>query len=186
LGPPVNIEPNQTVVLAEKYDVTTQYHITQPGQYTFQFTGHWILALKSNIVRMDVKSGQLSELDNVVEKLRTIFPNDWTLTRTRIRDIADLDLETDRGVIVNMVGKRGKKGTSGGTIGVFVLINPSQSFLEITENEADLWGQSQWGPVYVQSLNAEQLWPNYEEQIIKALSIQKLAEKPAVQVEGEG
>jgi len=166
-GPPDNIEPNQTLVLAEKYDVTIQYHITQPGQYTFQFTGHWVL--KSNIVRMNVKQGELSSEALLVEKLKHVLPKGWTLTRTRIRDIADFDSETDGGIVVNMVGKRGRKGTPGGTVGVFVLINPSQSFLEKTEHEGELWGQSQWGPVYVKSLNAEQLWPNYKEQIIQAL-----------------
>ncbi|MCH8119640.1 MAG: hypothetical protein IIC00_07925 [Planctomycetes bacterium] len=180
-GPPVNIEPNQTVVLVEKYDATTQYHIIQPGQYTFQFTGHW--GLKSNIVKMDIKPGEPFSEDTIVGNLLSVLPKDWTLTRTRIRDIADFDSETDRGIVVNMVGKRGRKGTPGGTVGVLILINPSQSVLEKTEHEAELWGQSQWGPVYVKSLNAELLWPDYKEQIINALDIQRVDDKADAQIE---
>lgn len=182
VGGPEFVEPTETVVLTDKYDVRSQYHIIKPGRYGFQFKGLWWNE-PSNIVEIDIKPGELSLLEGVVEALMPILPNDWTLTRTRIRDIADFDSETDRGIIVNMVGKRGRKGTSGGTVGVFILINPSQSVLEKTEHEAGLWGQSQWGPVYVKSLDAERLWPNYKEEIINAFDIQRVGDKADVQIE---
>jgi hypothetical protein len=179
------IEPGEAIVLVDNYDVRSQYHIIKPGTYSCQFRGSWHLK-PSNIVEVDIKPGQLSPLESVVEKLMPILPKDWMLTRKRIRDISDLDSETDRGIVVSMVGKRGRKGESGGTVAVFIVINPSQSFLEKTEYEAELCGQSQWGPVYVKSLDAEQLWPDWKNQITKALGIENPKQNTEVQVEGKG
>ena len=178
------VEPGETIVIADNYDARSQYHITTPGKYTFQFRG-WFTINPSDSVEIDIKAGRLSSLETVVEKLLPILPEGWTLTRTRIGDIADLDCETDRGIVVRMVGRRGRKGGSGGMVGVFVLINPSQSFLEKTQFEAELWGQSQWGSVYVKSLDAEQLWSDYEAQIIKAFDIQKPIDNADVHVESK-
>jgi len=163
-GPPVNIAPNQTVVLVEEYDVTNQYNIIKPGQYTFQFTGHWVL--KSNIVKMDVKPGQLSALDSIVEKLVPILPEGWRLTR-----------HMSDGIVIHLVGKSRRKGKDSG-IGLSIYVNPDKSNLR-----GELLGQTKWGPVYVNSLNAELLWPDYKKQIVNALGIE--TKKTNVHVEGK-
>ena len=49
-----DIEPNQTVILTNEYDITRNYKITKPGEYSFQFINR--KGLKSNIVKMEVKS----------------------------------------------------------------------------------------------------------------------------------
>lgn len=170
---PGEIQPGQTVVLSDNYDAASQYRIVKPGRYSFQFKGFWG-AKPSNIVEIDIKPGELSPEDSIVESLFSILPDGWKLTKTRARDIADFNFETGRGIFISLVGKWGRKGTSGGTVGVFLLINPTQSVLEKTEFEAEFWGQSEWGPVYAKSLEAELLWPNYKEQIMKALNIQEV------------
>lgn len=149
---PEFVEPGETVILADTYDVRSQYHITNPGKYTFQFRGYSIGT--SNSVEVDIKPGELSALESIVEKLMPVLPEGWRLTRSG-RD----------GIWINLIGKARRKGTDRG-IGLFLYINPGKSNLR-----GEFLGQTKWGPVYVESLDAELLWPNYKEQITKTLGI---------------
>lgn len=166
------IEPNETVILADNYDVTTQYHIVQPGQYTFQFTGHWVL--KSNIAEMDIKTGEFLPREIIVEKLLSVLSEGWTLARSSIQGKDDSQSEADSKLFITLTGKWGMKGLGAGHVGLSILINPGDSGLQSHRFEGQFWGQSPWGPVYVQSKDAELLWPNYRKKIMKALDIQKI------------
>ncbi|MHC4356489.1 MAG: hypothetical protein ACYS0H_27615, partial [Planctomycetota bacterium] len=54
------IKPGQTVTLADKYDLTSQYRITKPGTYAFRFNGLEQRGIRpSNTVEMEVKPGDL-------------------------------------------------------------------------------------------------------------------------------
>ena len=101
---------------------------------------------------------QLSSLELIVEKLVPILPEDWRLTR----GVSD-------GIWVHLIGKPSRKGRDRG-IGLFIYVNPDKSNLR-----GEFLGQTKWGPVYIQSLNAELLWPDYEQQIRKALDIEKVS-----------
>ena len=167
-GGPEFVEPGEIIILSDNYDARSQYHIVKPGKYTFQFKGlHQ--TKPSNIVKMDVKAGQLSALESVVEELRKILPDNWGLTR-RIaysRQFA-ADTNIDGAVIVHLIGKPRHKTKDRG-IGLGLYINPSQP--DQGSFEGHLWGQCELGYVYANSINAELLWPNYKEQITKALDI---------------
>ncbi|MBN1972873.1 MAG: M48 family metalloprotease [Sedimentisphaerales bacterium] len=165
------LNPNQTIILKEKYDVTSQYHITKPGTYTFQFTGYDSTVVKSNIVKVEVNPGQISDDDLIFQKLIDIAPEDWEITKTRIRDLDDFNIEDNNGISIAMIGDYDKETTEG-FAGVILLINTSQSYLEAIDNEAEFLGHSRWGNVYINSLNAESLWPDYKEQIVKVLRIE--------------
>jgi hypothetical protein len=84
---PEFIEPGETVELVEYYDVRSQYHIIKPGKYSFQFKDSISGAKPSNIVDLKIKPGILSALESVVEKLKLILSESWTLTRRTIGDI---------------------------------------------------------------------------------------------------
>ncbi len=157
---PETINPNQTIVLKEKYDVASQYLITNPGTYSFQLKGYDIPVIKSNIVTIEVEPGEISNEDLVLQKLIEIAPEDWIITKNKIRD---------NGISILMIGSFG--GKSIGT-GIEILINPSKSYLEANGNKAEFFGQSKWGNIYINSLKAETLWPDYKEQIINALNIE--------------
>jgi hypothetical protein len=164
------IEAGQTVILAEQYDVTSQYRINKPGKYTFQFNLFEHRGIRpSNIVEIEVKPGEPLFEDIIFEKLLSVLPKDWRLTKTRARNIADLDRA--RGICLNLVGKHGSKGTYRGTIAIFIWINPKKSDLDAIEFDGKFWGQSKWGPIYVKSFDADLLWPNYRERIVEALNI---------------
>jgi hypothetical protein len=168
----VVIKPGQTVILAENYDVTSQYSIVKPGRYAFQSNAlqEYGIAL-SNIVEIDVKPGEPFSEDIIFEKLLSVLPKGWRLTRTRARNISDLDRA--RGICLSLVGKRDSKGTPRGTIAIFMWINPQKSDLDAIEFDGESWGRSEWGPVYVKSFDADVLWLDYKEQIVKALNIEK-------------
>ena len=171
LSGPKTIDPNQIIVLEEKYDVTSQYYITKPGTYTFQFTGYDSTVVKSNVVEMNIAEGELSSFDKIYSVLKSAIPDDWGITQRRIRDNDDLNLKDDNGISISLIGDPGKKAVEG-FVGVFLFINPSQDFLEAIDNEAKYLGKSQWGNVYINSQDAQTLWPDYREEIMKALGIE--------------
>ena len=174
---PEFVEPSETVVLADNYDLRSQYHITTPGRYTVQFRKSPLATPSpSNIVEFDVKPGQLSPSEMLVEKLIPILPPAWNFTR-KINS-ADEFAKEQAGEAVSfwLTGKHGRKGENKGmnialNIIVFIGSDSTQVRLRDYLTELELWGQSQWGPVYVKSLNAEQLWPDYQEQIMKVLGV---------------
>jgi hypothetical protein len=172
LGREEKIETGESIILAEKYDVTSQYRIIRPGQYTFQFNGFERHGLRpSNIVKMEVKPGGLLPEDIIFEKLLSVLPEGWKLTKTRACNNADLDMA--RGICLSLLGKLGDKGTSQGTIAIFMWINPEKFNLDAIEFDGEFLGQSEWGPVYIKSVDADLLWPNYKEKMIEALNIEE-------------
>jgi hypothetical protein len=162
------IEPGETVVLVDSYDVTSQYHITNPGRYSFQFRG-WVGA--SNTVEVDVKRGRLSPIESVVEILKPILPKGWELTRrTHTIDYprgAQLGRSLGTHLVVDGPGKGWRSSVS-----INVLLDADEVLVEHQGYVGDFWGDCRWGPVCVRADNAKELWPDYREQIIKALGIQ--------------
>jgi hypothetical protein len=175
------IDPNQTVVIREKFDAASNYHISKPGIYKFQFTGYSSTIVKSNVVEMNIAEGEPSTFDKIYSVLKPIIPDDWEITQRRIRDIEHLNLKDDNGISIVLISDYGKKAVEG-FVGIYLLINPSQAYLETTKKEAELFGKSQWGDVYINSKDAETLWPDYREQIIKVLDIKSTGVNTDLQV----
>jgi hypothetical protein len=162
---PEFVESGETVVLADNYDVRSQYHITTPGKYTFQFRKSFTINA-SDPVEIDIKPGRLSALESIVESLIPILPERWRLNRRNVPSGQIAGRETGEAIWVHLIGKARRKTADRG-IGLFLYVNPGKSNLR-----GELLGQTRWGPVYVQSLDAERLWTSYKEQIINALNIQ--------------
>lgn len=163
------IQPNETLTLCDKYDATSQYHIVKPGRYTFQSK---ILPYgTSNIVEIDVKTGESFAEDAVAEKILSVLPAGWQLTKVTRRAGESLSQR----FFIYLTGWRGRKGASaaegGKGVRLLIFVNPAQSDLERYQFDGQLWGRSIWGAVYVRSFDAELLWPDYKEQIIRALGI---------------
>jgi hypothetical protein len=169
------ILPGETIVLVDKYDVTSQYRIMEPGIYRFQFRG-WPRDVKpSNICEIEVKPNELPVFELIVEKLLLVLPKGWTLERRLVPKS-----EYDEGfcaahLFIHLIGQR--EGGKGGDKGVFLLILMNggsaleEPWLEEIRERFDFWGLSKWGHVYATINEAEQLWPDYKEQIIKVLEI---------------
>ncbi len=173
------LEPGETVVLADNYDVRSQYHIVKPGKYTFQFKGLWDTK-PSNIVEATVLPGQLSALEGVVENLKPVLPKGWTLTRRLISFEKPEDFQGGEAVSVFLIGKSPRKGSGDEGIDIAILL-ASGSIPEEYRSRLggmELWGNCELGLVYVRANNAEQLWPNYKEQIRNALNIQTGNQNP--------
>jgi hypothetical protein len=172
---PEFLEPGQTVILAERYDARSQYHIIKPGLYTFQFRGEMELN-PSNPVRMEVKPGSLSVQESVVEQIYTVLPEKWKLVRSiQSENESDQSDSEEKILCVFLTGKQGRKGTDDPWITVRIYIPlPSavQPSGEKTNKYPDMefWGHSPWGPVYVFE-NAHSMWPNCKEDLVKALAI---------------
>ncbi|MHC4645052.1 MAG: M56 family metallopeptidase, partial [Planctomycetota bacterium] len=169
------VEPGEKVVLADNYDVRSQYHITTPGKYTFRFRGFG--PNPSDSVEIDIKPGQLSALEGIVESLMPILPEGWKLNRGNMPSSQIAEGERSEAVWVYLIGKTMRKGADRG-IGLFLYINADR-----LNQKGEFLVQTRWGPVYVQSLDAELLWPDYREQIMNALNIQTPQARPEVEVE---
>lgn len=163
------VQPRETVALAVEYDVTSQYRIIKPGRYTFQFNGCRGYGMSpSNVVEIDVKPGELSPADIIVERLLKILPEGWTYTRTVI-PIKPAPGNPCYGFVgVQLMSQK----CIGVSIGVYLTENGVM--YEPAETVGYLWGKCEWGPVYGEGPFAERLWPDYRKQIIKALDIKKV------------
>lgn len=184
---PEFVESNETIVLADNYDLRSQYHITTPGRYTVQFRKRPLTPSPSNILEFDVKPGQLSPSELLVEKLLPILPPAWNFTR-KINS-ADEFAKEQAGEAVGfwLTGKHNRKGENKGmniALNIIIFIGSDSTQVRLRDHlaEFELWGQSQWGPVYVESWNAEQLWPDYQVQIMKALGLphSKILKEPDI------
>jgi hypothetical protein len=169
------ILPGETIVLVDKYDVSSQYRIVKPGIYKFQFRG-WPCNVKpSSICEIEVRAGEPSDYERIVEKLLSVLPNGWTFER-RILPKSDYDESLSKdNLFIHLIGQR--EGGIGGDKGILLLIlmNGEKDLAEPWLNEIkerfDFWGLSKWGPVYAMVNKDEQLWPDYKEQITKVLEI---------------
>jgi hypothetical protein len=148
-------ESGEIVLLADNYDAGADYHIVKPGKYIFQFRGDY--GSMSNKVEIEVEDGQLSDIEIITEKLKPIVPAGWKFSRHKyINDIS----------FAMFKGPKTPKGSM-----IIIYFNPKEPNLKEIQKEAELLGQSEWGPVYIKSMNAEENWPNYKTEIKNALGI---------------
>lgn len=176
IGRDEEIKPGETVILSEEYDVALQYGIIELGRYTFQFKGFEPCGIRSsNIVEIDVKPGELSPADSIVERLLTVLPEGWEFTRTLVSRKPTAESPSNACIIVNLIGERRRKTIDEG-IGLLILVNPTEDEIALEPEwfAGHPWGRCKWGPVYVQAFDAELLWPDYREQIAKALGIEEI------------
>lgn len=156
------INNRQTISLVDDFDISSLYHIVEPGRYTIQFKG-LISSMKipSNILQIDIEPGELSPGNKVVEKLFSVLPNGWKLRKGDVKQfVPSSGIVTDYHIVIHY---------KNADIHISVLSKPEEgSFRFIGER----LGQSRWGPVYVQARNADPFWPNFKEAIIQALDIQ--------------
>ncbi|MBN1456593.1 MAG: hypothetical protein JW912_01930 [Sedimentisphaerales bacterium] len=170
---PEFVEPGETVVLADKYDVRSQYHITKPGKYSFQFKGCINMGL-SNIIEKHIEPGSLSALEQIVEDISAVLPDGWRLTRRT--EPAEKVAETStakEAVLVDLIGKRTGK-VMGNSIFIIVLLDTAadkQAELKDHLSELEYWGKCKWGSLYGISHDVEELWPGYKEELLKALAV---------------
>jgi len=165
------IQPGETVALAAEYDVTSQYRIIEPGRYTFKFN----CFTPSNVVEIDVKPGELSPADSIVESLLKILPEGWGYTRRVVSRKPTPENPSDKFVSVQLIGEGAKKGEGGGIfVNIHIYLTENEVTVEPDEFAGQLWGRCKWGPVYVRAYDVKLLWPDYREQIIKALDIKEV------------
>jgi hypothetical protein len=175
---PEFVEPGETIILADSYDVRSQYHITKMGKYTFQFRG-LANTKPSNIVEKYVESKPLPALESIVEDILSVLPEGWELIRKIMSANKLAEASTANEVVwINLIGKLVDKGKGNFVIIAVFLNNAAQEIPQVKLkshlSELEYWGQSRWGLIYGKSQDAEQLWPDYKERIINALDVQKV------------
>lgn len=169
------IKSGQTVILADNYDATSQYCIIKPGQYTFQLKGRHYECVNSNIIEVEVKPGELTPADSIVQNLLTILPKGWTCTRKLMSREPSAENPSSTFISVWLIGKSGQKGISRGIdVDIRTYLTKDEIVPESDQFGGNLWGRCKFGPVYVKAYDAALLWPDYEEQIIKALNIEQV------------
>ena len=160
------ILPGETIVFVEDYDATSQYYITVPGRYSFQFK-------RSNTIEVEVKQGDMSAQDDIYTQLLNILPQGWTITR-RLTSSSEPYLFVDKSdayIIVHMIGKR--RGIQIDVdIRLAIVDDDSSSLDSKILSECQVWGKCKWGNIYSIARDAETLWPDYRDQIEKALEIE--------------
>ncbi len=165
------ILPGETIVLAEEYDVTSQYRILRPGPYTFQFK---LYDRRSNVCSVEVKPGPLPEMEQIVERLLPVLPGGWRLTRSLRPPSGLKEGGPPQSLYIELIGKPGGKGNRYG-ISLLVLLNGDRLDTDPWLKEwYDFWGLTSWGPLYARVNEAEQLWPNHRTQIERALGVEPI------------
>jgi hypothetical protein len=159
--------PWETIVLVENYDAASQYYITTPGRYSFQFQS-------SNKIEVDVQQGEMSLQDEVYTKLLSILPQGWTIIRrmTSSSDPYSFVEEQNKYLFVHMIGKR-----RGLQIDVDIRLAIVEDVSKIDKNilsEFQVLGKSNYGVVFCKVQDAQSLWPDYRSQIIKTLGIKEI------------
>ena len=165
---PEFIEPGETVVLVESYNVASQYHITKPGKYSFQFTRFYVK--QSNIVEVEVKGGDLSPLELATEKLKPIVGKKWDFS-SRLTSGKQFGGEGSGSCLfLGMIDSKGGKEWNA-SIFIRVFLDCDNSQIEYRSSLGEFWGDCKWGPVYVRSYNAPLRWPGYKSQIMMVLDM---------------
>lgn len=111
------INPGEIVTLFDQFDITSQYHISEEGEYFFQFRGSkgfskleidnetlWEETADippSNILEINVQPGKLGKCDEFRGSLLSVLPNKWA--------IAALNKPAD-GYEVEPLGRQSSKG----------------------------------------------------------------------------
>lgn len=165
------ILPGEVIVLADAYDVASQYGIVRPGRYTFQFRSTHLGGKPSNICEVDVKPGPLPDVETIVERLLPILPAGWRFTRYMALQ-NDNDPRSSGQLYVHMSGKPGGKGNRYGLTLVVLMGDDPLDADPWLKEWADFWGSSRWGPVYAHVNEVESLWPTYRADITRALGIE--------------
>ncbi|MHC4623690.1 MAG: hypothetical protein ACYS4W_07285 [Planctomycetota bacterium] len=162
------IDPGETMALIESYDVTSQYHITKPGKYSFQFTSFYLK--QSNTVEFEVKDGELSPQEIATERLKPIVPKGWDFSRRVTSGKQFGGEDVGRCLGLGMIDRKaGKEWNASIYISVFLDCDKSQ--IDYRSHLGEFWGDCRWGPVYVRSYNAAMRWPGYKSQLMNALGI---------------
>ncbi len=162
------ILPGEAIVLADQYDVTSQYRIIRPGRYTFQFRGTHPGGKPSNVLEVDVKPGPLSGMEQIVERLLPVLPAGWKFTRHMASAGDDASAQL---LYVHLIGQPRGKGGDKGVLFLIIMGGDPAGTNPWLKEQFDLWGLSSWGPVYAQVNDADQLWPNHRTEITRVLEI---------------
>jgi len=90
----VTLQPSSTVALAERLDLTDKYLFQRPGRYAIGFRGspsfpsfsNRISPIAgtppSNTILVDIRPGQLGELDQIVARLLPVCPKGWAIMKS--------------------------------------------------------------------------------------------------------
>ncbi|MBN2128738.1 MAG: hypothetical protein JW741_04550 [Sedimentisphaerales bacterium] len=165
---PDAILPGETIVLADRYDVTLQYRILRPGPYTFQFKRG---DRRSNVCTVEVKPGPVPEREQIVEKFLPVLPAGWKWCRSLRSPPGFKEDGPVESLYIRFSGKPGGKGNRYGlTLLVLMGGDPIDTDPWLKE-WFDFWGHSPWGPVYAWVNEVESLWPTYRPDIARVLRI---------------
>jgi hypothetical protein len=162
------ILPGETIVVADHYDVTSQYRILRPGPYTFQFKSD---RRGSNVCAVEVEPGPIPIREQVVDKLLPALPVGWQWRRSIRSPAGSEGAGPATSLYIRLSGKPGGKANRYGlTLLVQIGGEPAETDPWLKE-WFDFWGMSPWGPVYARVNEVESLWPDYRQAIVKALDI---------------
>jgi hypothetical protein len=153
------ILPGEVKVLADRYDVTSQYRIIRPGRYRFQFRGLHPGGKPSNVCEVEVRPGPLPDTEVIVDKLLAVLPAGERFTRT-LR--AGSDDEAARQLYIDL----------GTHVVLLVILGGDPAATDPwLKQQFDFWGLCPWGPVYARVREADPLWPDPRAAIQQALEI---------------
>lgn len=165
------ILPGEVVVLADKYDVTSQYRIIRPGRYRFQFRGTHHGGKSSNVLEVDVKPGPLPRMEQIIERLLPVLPSGWKFTRHLVPESNDDEGSSVERLYVDLIGQPGGKSSDKGVSLVIMMGGDPADTDPWLKERYDLRGLSPWGPVYASVREADRLWLNHRADIQRALEI---------------
>jgi len=180
LGGPRPLKPGEQVVLFDELDITEQYLVTKPGQYTVQFRGQdqafgEVPIPPSNTIRIRVAAGPLRTSRAIASHLVAVAPEArWKLSVVSEGEVTPSGRSSTRGVLLYLVRWATLKSDLV-FVHIWVTEGPTDAVEKRTEQTATIaehLGHSQWGDIYMRAdAGVTRFWPEIRRDIRKALKL---------------
>jgi hypothetical protein len=184
VGGPHPIDKGEIAILFEKRNITNEYVIIKPGQYTIQFRGG-IYGMApdsnfppSNIIEFEVKPGTPDEHDLLISSLVGILPEKCWQAATVSRYNAPSGRKDAEGISIILIRNAHLISDV-----IIARLWKTKSPAEIVKQEKDAktseyLGKNDKGYFYIEiQPKALEYWPKMKEDIIKTLKIDSQSEQ---------
>jgi len=179
----VTLQPSSTDLLVERLDLADKYLFQKPGRYAIRFRGGPAFPSVSNRVRpltgipasnpilVEVRPGQLGELDQIVARLLTVCPKGWSIEKSR-RDQNEV-APFGRGRVRGYSAPIYRSYMAGEAVDLWFTKTEAPITSEQGSGASQYLGHTRGLHVYVSlAPKADSVWPDALEDISRALQLE--------------
>ena len=168
------LDPNGSITLLEKYDVTDKYLISASGDYSIQFRGRHPTPMfretaafqPSSTVSFTVEKGELPFRDDLAARVLGVLPKGWYIGKSSrgMHEVTPLGRKSRPGAFTYLCD-----GLKAHIIWVWLTSEPAIEATDSEHKNASRYvGQGKLGHFYI-AIGDEKAWPEAEETLKAAL-----------------